>query len=240
MSDTAAGAVFGVPAALPRGPHRLTDAQVAESQRTRLMSSLTELMTERGYTGVTIGDLVTRAGVSRTSFYQHFADKQDCLFAAYDRFAAVIAAAITLGFDPGEPWRRHLEIILGRFLTALSRDLTATRAFLVEMDAAGPAARAREGATARAVAALLAERHAQVRAHNPRLGPLPYRAYLGLTLTVRDLIRETLDQEPEPDLRELGPDLAIIATALFEGAAAASTEYPATLAASPRARPRPG
>jgi AcrR family transcriptional regulator len=224
MGESVPSAISGVPVTLPRGPHRLTEEQVAESQRTRLMSSLAELMTERGYAGITIGDLVGRAGVSRTSFYQHFAGKQECLFAAYDRFAAIIAVAITPDFDPAGPWRRHVEIILGGYLGALSRDLTATRAFLLEMDTAGRPARQRRRAAAHAFAALLAGRHAEIRAHHPELGPLPPRAYLGIALAIRDLICETLEQEAEPDLRELAPDLATFAIALFEGAAAASTD----------------
>jgi AcrR family transcriptional regulator len=188
------------------------------------MSSLTGLMAERGYAGITIGDLVSRAGVSRTSFYQHFAGKQECLFAAYDRSAAIIAVAITPDFDPAQPWRRHLETTIGRYLDALSSDLIAARAFLVEIDAAGRAAREHDRATSRAFAALLAQQHAEVRVHHPRLGSLPHRAYLGVVLAVRDLIREALEQEPEPDLRELAPDLVTIATAMFEGAAAATAE----------------
>jgi AcrR family transcriptional regulator len=219
-----ATATAGVPVTLPRGPHRLTEEQVAESQRARLMSSLAELMTESGYAGVTIGDLVSRAGVSRTSFYQHFAGKQECLFAAYDRFAGVIAAAITPDFDLAGPWRRHVETILAGYLDALSRDLTATRAFLVEMDTAGRPARQRRRAAAHAFATLLAGWHLEIRSHHPELGPLPHRAYLGIALATRDLICETLEQEAEPDLHELAPDLATIAIAIFEGAAAASTE----------------
>jgi AcrR family transcriptional regulator len=223
MGELVPGVGSDVPVRLPRGPHRLTEEQISESQRTRLMSSLTELMTERGYAAVTIGDLVGRAGVSRTSFYQHFAGKQECLFAAYDRFAAMIAIAITPDFDPAEPWRRHIETILGGYLDALSRDFTATRAFLVEMDAAGRAARERRWAAAHGFATLLAERHAEIRARHPELGPLPHRAYLGIALAARDLICETLEQEPDPDLHQLAPDLVTFAAALFEGAAAAST-----------------
>ncbi|HEX4101403.1 MAG TPA: helix-turn-helix domain-containing protein [Pseudonocardiaceae bacterium] len=223
MDELAPGDVSGVPVTLPRGPHRLTEEQVAESQCTRLMSALTDLMAERGYAAVTIGDLVGRAGVSRTSFYQHFAGKQECLFAAYDRFAAIIAVAITPDFDPAEPWRRHVEAILAGYLGALSRDLTATRAFLLEMDTAGRAARERRWVAARGFATMLAARHAEIRTRHPGLGPLPHRAYLGVALAARDLVCEALEREPEPDLHEIAPDLATIATALFEGAAAAST-----------------
>jgi len=89
------------------------------------------------------------------------------------------------------------------------------------MDTAGRPARERRRATAHTFATLLAERHAGIRVHHPELGPLTHRAYLGLALAVRDLICETLEQEPAPDLRELVPDLVTFVTALFEGAAAA-------------------
>ena len=34
---------------LPRGPHRLTDKQVAEDQRQRLIGAMVQLSGERGY-----------------------------------------------------------------------------------------------------------------------------------------------------------------------------------------------
>jgi AcrR family transcriptional regulator len=196
--------IFDPPTPLPRGPHQLTREQVAESQRTRLMVSMTELMAERGYAGVSIGELAHRAGVSRTTFYVHFADKQDCVLAAYDRFAATVITAITPGFDQHAPWRSFIEAILDRYLAVLERDLTATRAFFIEMDADPVARRHRREATQK-FAALLAERHAAIRARNPKLGPLPQRAYLAIALAVRDLVHETLEQDANPNPRQLAP-----------------------------------
>ena len=88
-------------APLPRGPHRLARSEVAASQRGRLMTAMAELMADGGYGAVTIGELARRAGVSRSAFYENFADKETCLLAAYDRFAG------ELGGDHGRPrWRR--------------------------------------------------------------------------------------------------------------------------------------
>jgi AcrR family transcriptional regulator len=66
---------------------------------------------EKTYAGTTIADLVSRAAVSRTTFYKLFNDKRDCFDAAVtqciDRIAATLAAAAAAGIDsPGEATRR--------------------------------------------------------------------------------------------------------------------------------------
>ncbi|HEX9547981.1 MAG TPA: helix-turn-helix domain-containing protein, partial [Acidimicrobiales bacterium] len=120
--------IFEISPALPRGPHRLTRDEVAASQRTRLMAAFTSLLAERGYAAVTIGDLAARAGVSRAAFYEHFADKQACLLAAYDHFAVMVAAAIALPPEHDAPWSALIDATLDGYLGVLERDLTAARA----------------------------------------------------------------------------------------------------------------
>ncbi len=185
------------------------------------MAAFTSLLAERGYAAVTIGDLAARAGVSRAAFYEHFADKQACLLAAYDHFAVMVAAAIALPPEHDAPWSALIDATLDGYLGVLERDLTAARAFLVEMDAAGPEARARRREAMHAFAALIAERHAMIRAQDPTLAPLPHAAYLALVLGVREVVHDALDSDPCPRLMELKPDLALLAIAIAEGASAA-------------------
>jgi AcrR family transcriptional regulator len=64
---------------------------------------------ETTYAGTTIADVVSRASVSRTTFYKLFNDKRDCFDAAathcVDRIAATVAAAAS-GYDsPAEATR---------------------------------------------------------------------------------------------------------------------------------------
>lgn len=213
--------IFTASDPLPRGPHGLTREAVAASQRTRLMAALTELLAERGYGAVTIAGLAKRAGVSRGAFYEHFADKQACLFAAYDHFAATLVDAMTATVDDSTPWSRFIEVTLDGYLAMLERDPVAARAFIVEMDAAGPMARRRRNEAIRGFAALLARRHAAIRERDPSLGPLPDRVYLGLALGIRELVRDAIESEREPALRELAPEILLWVTATVEGAAAA-------------------
>jgi AcrR family transcriptional regulator len=170
---------------------------------------------------VTLAKLVARAGVSRAAFYDHYGDKEACLLAAYDRFARGLVEAMTTEISDETPWSGFIVQALQGYLGTLQADPVAARAFLLEMDAAGPTPRRMRREQMHAFAALLAERHAAIRARDASLGPLPQRAYLGLVLGVRDLVCELLEQEREPDLLGLAPDILIWVSAMIEGAAEA-------------------
>jgi AcrR family transcriptional regulator len=48
------------------------------------MEAMIEAVNRRGYPGVTVGELAKLASVSKTTFYEHFADKEDCFLATFD------------------------------------------------------------------------------------------------------------------------------------------------------------
>src|SRR5262245_57415806 len=69
---------------LPHGHHSLTREVVLASQRGRLIDAMAQAVAEHGYGATTVARVVSRAGVSRKTFYEHFSDKEDCLLALYD------------------------------------------------------------------------------------------------------------------------------------------------------------
>ncbi|HWM63516.1 MAG TPA: TetR/AcrR family transcriptional regulator [Solirubrobacterales bacterium] len=69
---------------MPRGPHRLPREYVVENQRSRLLAGAAMAMAERGYAKLTVENVITAAGVSRTTFYEHFESKHDCVRVAHD------------------------------------------------------------------------------------------------------------------------------------------------------------
>ncbi len=207
---------------LPKGPHALSREQVAESQRERLKRALTELLAEGGYSKVTIGELAKRAGVSRATFYEHFDGKQECLIAAYDDFADGLLQAIGAGIDERTDWDEFVAAALDGYLGQLEDDPAAARAFIVEMDAAGNGARERRRQAMHGFAAVIHQRHLTIREHDPSLGELSERVWLGLVLGVRELVHERLEDEDRPNLRALGPDVIVWLTAMVAGAGAAA------------------
>lgn len=52
------------------------------TQRERLVGAMAELAGSDGYAGTSIAKVIARAGVSRATFYDYFADREDCLLAA--------------------------------------------------------------------------------------------------------------------------------------------------------------
>ena len=53
------------------------------------------LFIERGYDEVTVADIAERAGLTKRSFFNHFADKREVMFASADALQARVLAALT-------------------------------------------------------------------------------------------------------------------------------------------------
>lgn len=69
---------------LPRGRHGLSPEFVARNQRERLIAGLTEVLYEVGYQKTTVSLIGQRAAVSKSDFYKHFENKDECFYAAYE------------------------------------------------------------------------------------------------------------------------------------------------------------
>lgn len=63
------------------------------------------IVSERGYENATVTQLVSRAGVSRASFYEHFVSKEACFLVALEDVERDVLDAVTRGIDaqPRQP-----------------------------------------------------------------------------------------------------------------------------------------
>ncbi len=128
---------------LPRGRHGLSREQVEADQRLRILMGMAEAMRAKGYVGTPVAEILKRAGVSRETFYQLFADKLDAFLAAFDLVGEILIDRLALALDgPGEPVER-LERAITTYLDTLAAEPGYARLFLVEVYAAGPNAMAR-------------------------------------------------------------------------------------------------
>lgn len=62
--------------------------------RGRLAEAATTLFSERGYDEVTVADIAGRAGLTKRSFFNHFADKREVMFASADALQERVLAAL--------------------------------------------------------------------------------------------------------------------------------------------------
>lgn len=148
--DTPAGVrTIGTPPARQQLPGEF----VARHQRARIVLALAEEIVEHGYRDVTVTGIVKRAGVSRNTFYDNFANKEECFLAASDLAGeeAMKHVADAVRVVPPE-WADQVRAGIGAFLAYVASESALARVFVVESLAAGPAAAQRYERTVRAVA----------------------------------------------------------------------------------------
>jgi AcrR family transcriptional regulator len=129
---------------LPRGRHGLSRDEVLASQRGRMLDAICQAVAEKGYAGTSVADVIERAGVSRETFYEHFAGKEDCFLAAYELASATLRDAIAKALPPdtADPLERY-DRAMAAYLETMSRERAYARVFLIDVYGAGPAALAR-------------------------------------------------------------------------------------------------
>jgi AcrR family transcriptional regulator len=116
---------------------------VSRSQRERLLEATMRIVAEKGYAAATIADLAGEASVSRTTFYELFADKEACFLAAYDNAVDRLARRISTAYEAEERWPDRVRAGLAALLETLAADPAQARLALVDVASAGPLAQRR-------------------------------------------------------------------------------------------------
>jgi AcrR family transcriptional regulator len=128
--------------ALPGVPEASADGVLVTSPRGRMLDAMTATVAERGYAATSIAEVIKRARASRSTFYEQFADKEDCYLAAYQLASNYVAAQIGKALESSPPnLADRLTQIYETFLGELANIPLAARAFFVEIRAAGAPSR---------------------------------------------------------------------------------------------------
>lgn len=115
------------------GPTR----QVAELQRTRMLTAMVQEISERGAANVSVAHVVGRSGVSRRTFYEIFDDRDDCFLAALEDALSSVLAVVLPAYQEPAPWQARIRSALIAFLDFLEYDRPTGRLLIVESLAAG-------------------------------------------------------------------------------------------------------
>jgi AcrR family transcriptional regulator len=105
-----------------------------------MLDAICELIARHGYAGTTVGGIAATAGVSRTTFYEQFATKEDCFRAAYDSVAGSLVKAIAAASSGIEDKRAQLGAGIDAYLSWFAEHPSAAGTFIVEVHTAGPEA----------------------------------------------------------------------------------------------------
>jgi AcrR family transcriptional regulator len=121
----------------PSGVRKLPSELVRAVQRERLIVAMLKAAAELGYRSTNVQDVIERAGVSRPTFYEHFANKEDCFLAAFDtsaqRLRDKVDAAAAGG---GDRWRDRVRLGLEAVIAFAQAEPDTARTLIVEARAA--------------------------------------------------------------------------------------------------------
>lgn len=183
-------------------PNGLPHEQVVSHQRERLCRAMVAAAAEEGCERVTVGELCLLAGVSKRTFYEIFASKQECLAAAHERI--VCQAVQRIRYAPAvEGWpQESLQAgIAALFAEAMHRPDAARFALLEAIDATS-AALERQGWAARQI-----QREIAHRLRYAGEAPVSQLALRAIVAGLSHVIRTRLIDGRAAELPLLAPDL---------------------------------
>jgi AcrR family transcriptional regulator len=145
------------PGQLPSGRHGLLRSFVAANQRERILSAVAQAAAEVGYADMNVEGITARAGVSRRTFYEHFRNKEDAFFAAYDAAVHQVIRHVRRAYLNEVTAQERLRAGIGEFLQFLAAGPELARMCIVEVLAAGPRVIARRNDAMRMFAEIIEE-----------------------------------------------------------------------------------
>ncbi len=123
---------------LPHGPHRLGAEEVVRNQRNRMHGAMIEAVALNGYERTSVKQVVGLAGVSRRSFYEQFANKQECFLATFDVIAARGAGRVSAAFRATDgDVQTRLHAAFGELTQAISTNRKSAHLVIVEAPKVG-------------------------------------------------------------------------------------------------------
>jgi AcrR family transcriptional regulator len=195
------------PQPLPRGRHKLSRADVRDSQRRRLIRAMLDLVAERGYPATTVGDVVAAARCSRNAFYELFEDKEACYIAAADEAGAEMLEALVSGAQQADSWLDALRRGTHSYLRSWVDNPAYAAAYLIDLPTAGRRALEQRDRVYADFAAMFAGLAARARAEQPLLPPLPPLAPRLLVMAITELIAQEVREGRVDDLMKLEDEL---------------------------------
>lgn len=214
-SPVASGAVLPAGDGLPR-------EHVGEIQRMRILAGMAEVASERGAGSVTVAHVVSRAGVSRRTFYDLFADREECFLAAFEDAIGHVSALVLEAYGRPGAWRERIRAGLWAALVWLDEEPALARMCVVESLAAGPRALERRAVVLRALVAAVDEGREDVPRRATQPPPLTGEGVVGAVLSV--IHTRLLNPRRADALTDLLGELMSVIVLPYLGQAAAQRE----------------
>jgi AcrR family transcriptional regulator len=182
---------------LPRGPHGLPREVVVDHQRQRLLAGAAAALAEHGYAELSVEHIITEAGVSRTTFYEQFDNKRECVLVAHEQAFDRLTGELVRACAGQSEWSTKVAAAIATTIVFATRAPQQAQLLVLESLAADPILVERALASNDFLVGLLRNGREQC----PQAAALPElteRALIGATVSVigHRLLCDQADQLP--------------------------------------------
>ena len=198
---------------LPPGRHLIPRDFVSQNQRERMLLATAELVAERGYQKTTIELIAKTARVALVTFYEQFANKEECFLAAFDESVEAATQVFAELVEPEQPWVDRVSSGLEVFLEMVVAEPARAKLCLVESQAAGSAALARYQGMLERIGPKLREG----RELNPRASRLPEGLEVAIAGGLAWLVYQRLVAGRAEELKGLLPEMLQVTLTPYVG-----------------------
>lgn len=199
-----------------------------DTRRQSIVEAMIRVVGREGYGNTSIGDVIEEAGASRTTFYKHFADKEECFLAAHDMAVERVVEEVAGSCEGGAPWADRMRAGLSAIVELFALDPELARTAVIEVSAVGAEARRRHWDAVSRLSEFLGDGNGAAGGRE-----LPDNIALMAAGAVSGLIFEELLTGSAERLPALLPDLVFAMLVPYLGPQAATEEMR-------KAVPRPG
>ena len=203
---------------------------VSELQRARLIAAACRASAESGGASVTVGQIIGHAGVSRRTFYDAFANAEDCLAATVGDALALADERVRVAVAGRESWRESVRRGLLALLALLEEEPALARMLIVESARGGPLVQARRVEACKQLAAAI-DRGRRERGTRGAPPPLSAEGVVGAALAI---VHRRMLEQPDEALVVLANPLMSLLVLPYLGPDAARAEL---RRAPPKRRP---
>ncbi|HEU0251235.1 MAG TPA: TetR/AcrR family transcriptional regulator [Solirubrobacteraceae bacterium] len=193
---------------------------VSEIQRARILSAAIDAIKHTGYVHLTVAQVISRAKVSRKTFYDLFDDREDCFLAVFEATLGQIGTRVIDAYERERSWRDGVRAGLAALLRFIDEDRELARLCIVDALGGGAPVLAKR---ARTIAALRAVIDLGRKAPGARPDPpgVTAEGVIGAVLAV--LHARLLERSPKPYIDLHGSLMSMIVLP-YLGSRVASSE----------------
>jgi AcrR family transcriptional regulator len=193
---------------------------VTDRQRARMLDAITTVVADKGYVAATVADVVRSARVSRRTFYEQFASKEECFLESYRYGIEVLVERIQGAAREAAPagWRAELHAGVSAYLDVLASEPRFARTHMLELHAAGARAQSARDDALRRFAAMYRRTFEAAARERGGLAPPTDEMLFILAAGVDQLVCARVREAKLERLPELEDAIGQAAEALLEGA----------------------